>query len=97
MATIRFEAGPGDSQFRGSADGFQVTVDRGEIGKPRSVDLLLLGLGSCTISTVNHYVRRKGLPIGEVAVEVSADLDDKRNCYENLRVELQLGDTFTAE
>ena len=97
MANIRFEAGPADSQFRGNADGFQVVVDRGEIGKPRSVDLLLLGLGSCTISTVNHYVRRKGLPIEEVAVEVSADLDEKRNCYENIRVELQLGESFSAD
>lgn len=97
MATIRFEAGPGASQFRGSADGFQITVDRGEIGKPRSVDLLLLGLGSCTISTISHYVRRKGLPIEDVAVEVTADLDESHNCYENLCVELQLGDAFTPE
>ena len=96
MAKIRFEAGEADSTFRGTADGFQVIVDRGEVGKPRSVDLLLLGLGSCTISTVNHYVRRKDLPIEQVAVEVSADLDEQQNCYENIRVTLLLGDAFSA-
>jgi uncharacterized OsmC-like protein len=95
MATIRFEAGARDATFRGTADGFQVIVDRGEIGKPRSVDLLLLGLGSCTISTINHYVSRKNLPIAQVAVEVSADLDEKNNCYENIRVTLQLGPAFS--
>jgi putative redox protein len=96
MPRIRFEAGSAESTFRGSADGFQVIVDRGEVGKPRSVDLLLLGLGSCTISTVNHYVRRKGLPIEQVAVVVAADLDEARNCYENIRVALLLGDAFSA-
>jgi len=95
MATIRFEAGERDSTFRGTADGFQVVVDRGEIGKPRSIDLLLLGLGSCTISTINHYVSRKNLPIAQVAIEISADLDEKNNCYENIRVTLQLGPAFS--
>lgn len=95
MPKIRFEAGTAESTFRGAADGFQVVVDRGEIGKPRSVDLLLLSLGSCTISTVSHYVRRKGLPIGQIVVEVAADLNDARNCYENIRVTLLLGDAFS--
>ncbi len=95
MATIRYEAGSMESTFRGTADGFEVVVDRGEAGKPRSVDLLLLGLGSCTISTVNHYVRRKNLPIDQVAVEVSAVLNEKENCYENFRVTLELGEAFS--
>ena len=95
MPKIRYQAGSQEATFRGTADGFEVIVDRGEIGKPRSVDLLLLGLGSCTISTVNHYVRRKNLPIEQVAVEVSADLNESLNCYENIRVALILGDAFT--
>lgn len=94
MPKIRYQAGSQEATFRGTADGFEVIIDRGEIGKPRSVDLLLLGLGSCTISTVNHYVRRKNLPIEQVAVEVSADLNETLNCYENIRVALVLGDAF---
>ena len=94
MPTIRYEAGVEAMTFRGTADGFEIVVDRGEIGKPRSVDLLLLGLGSCTISTVNHYVQRKALPVEQVAVEVSADLNEKLNQYENIRVRLILGEAF---
>lgn len=95
MATIRFEAGERDATFRGIADGYEVIIDRGEVSKPRSVDFLLLGLGACTISTVNHYVRRKNLPVDQVAVEVSADLNEGQTCYENLRVKLILGDAFS--
>jgi uncharacterized OsmC-like protein len=95
MATVRYQAGSAASTFRGTADGFEVVVDRGENGKPRSVDLLLLGHGSCTMSTLDHYVRRKGLPIEQVGVEVSADLNEKLNLYENLRVVLALGDAFS--
>lgn len=92
MATVTVRGGDEPRQFIGDADGYQVTVDRGEIGKPRSIELFLMGLGTCTITTVDHFLRRKELPTENLAVEVSSDLNEVSNTYGDIRVTLHLSD-----
>jgi len=90
MAKVTLRGGSEPRQFVGDADGYQVIVDRGEVGKPRSIELFLLGLGTCTISTVDHFLRRKGLPTDDLVVEVTSELDNVTNTYGNIRLNLQI-------
>jgi uncharacterized OsmC-like protein len=94
MATVTLRGGDEPRQFIGDADGYKVVVDRGDIGKPRSIELFLLGLGTCTISTVDHFLRRKELPTEDLAVEVSSELDEVSNTYGDIRVKLHLSDAI---
>jgi len=97
MATVTLRGGDEPRQFIGDADGYQVVVDRGDIGKPRSIELFLLGLGTCTISTVDHFLRRKELPTEDLAVEVSSELDEVANTYGDIRITLHLSDKITED
>jgi len=97
MAKVTLRGGDQPRQFIGDADGYQVVVDRGDIGKPRSIELFLLGLGTCTISTVDHFLRRKELSTEDLAVEVSSELDEVNNTYGDIRVTLHLSDAIPAD
>lgn len=97
MAKVLVRKSDLDDLYVGSADGFEVKIARGETHAPRSVDLLLFGLGACTISTVAHYMGRKGLPMDNLTVELSADLDEKQNFYDGLTVKLQLDASIPQE
>jgi len=97
MATVTVRGGDEPRQFLGDADGYQVVVDRGENGKPRSIELFLMGLGTCTISTVDHFLRRKELPTEDLAVEVSSELDEISNTYGDIRVTLHLSDKISKD
>lgn len=94
MAKVVVKGGDEPRQFVGDADGYEVIVDRGDIGKPRSIELFLMGLGTCTISTVDHFLRRKELPTEDLAVEVSSELDEVSNTYGDIRVTLHLSDAI---
>ena len=97
MATVTLRGGDEPRQFIGDADGYQVVVDRGDIGKPRSIELFLMGLGTCTISTVDHFLRRKELPTEDLAVEVSSELDEVTNTYGDIRITLHLSDKIDED
>ncbi|MFT5181155.1 MAG: putative OsmC-like protein [Alphaproteobacteria bacterium] len=97
MATVTLRGGDEPRQFIGDADGYQVVVDRGDIGKPRSIELFLLGLGTCTISTVDHFLRRKELPTDDLMVEVSSELDEVANAYGDIRIILHLSDAIPED
>ena len=97
MATVTLRGGDEPRQFVGDADGYQVIVDRGDIGKPRSIELFLLGLGTCTISTVDHFLRRKELPTENLLVEVSSELDEVANTYGDIRITLHLSDAIPED
>lgn len=86
-----------DDQYLARADDFSIAIDRGEKHAPRSVDLLLFSLGACTISTVAHYMQRKGLPQTNLAVELSANLDESENVYGGLKVILHFDDGIPEE
>lgn len=97
MAKVLVRKSDLDDLYVASADDFQIMIERGEKRAPRSVDLLLFGLGACTISTVAHYMSRKSLPLDNLAVELSADLDEKDNFYSGLTVKLQVDDRIPPE
>lgn len=97
MAKVLVRKSDLDDLYVASADDFQIMIERGEKRAPRSVDLLLFGLGACTISTVAHYMGRKGLPLDNLAVELSADLDEKENFYRDMTIKLQIDDRIPPE
>lgn len=97
MAKVLVRKSDLDDVFLASADAFQVRIERGENHAPRSVDLLLFGLGACTISTIANYMGRKGLPLDNLTVELSADLDEKQNVYSDMKIKLQLDEQIPPE
>ena len=97
MAKVTIKKSDIEGFYSGAAGEFRINIDRTGNNSPRSVDLVLLGLGACTISTVAHYLRRKGLTEDNLAVELSADLDEKGNLYKNLAVILRVDDQIPRE
>jgi uncharacterized OsmC-like protein len=87
----------GEACYSGEAGDFRITIDRAGKREPRSIDLVLMGLGTCTISTVAQYLERKGLSTRTLAVELSADFDEKQGCYIDFRVKLKVDDALAAE
>lgn len=86
-----------DDQYLATTGDFSMAIDRGEKHAPRSVDLLLFGLGACTISTVAYYMQRKGLPLNNLAIELSANLNETENVYDGLKVILHFDDEIPEE
>src|SRR5688572_6675858 len=83
--------------YTGEAGNFRITIDRAGKREPRSIDLVLLGLGTCTISTVAHYLERKGLSSRTLAVELSAGFDDEHGRYKDFSVKLKVDESLPPE
>jgi putative redox protein len=97
MAKVTVRRGDSDGVYAGTAGEFRISIDRTESRVPRSIDLVLLGLGACTISTVAHFMERKGLPQDHLAVELSAELDEKENRYTDFKLVLRVDDRIPPE
>jgi uncharacterized OsmC-like protein len=97
MAKVIIKQNGIDGSYSGAAGEFQINIDRTGDRASRSIDLVLLGLGACTISTVAHYLGRKGLPQDNLGVELSADLDEEGNFYKNLAITLRVDDRIPQE
>lgn len=97
MATVLVRKSDVDDFYVASAGDYQVKIERGDNHVPRSVDFILFGLGACTISTVAHYMSRKGLPLDGLAIELSADVDEQENFYKGMTIKLQVDDRISAE
>ena len=97
MAKVTVKRSNREGFFEGSAGDFEVAIDRGENSSPRSIELVMLGLGACTISTVQHYLHRKGMPVDGLAVEVTSELDSATNTYGDFKIELALDERFSQE
>ena len=97
MADVTITKHGTEPYYSGEAGDFRITIDRAGKREPRSIDLVLLGLGTCTISTVAHYLERKGLSSRTLAVELSADFDEKQGCYRDFTVQLKIDDALPAE
>lgn len=97
MADVTITRQGAEPYYTGEAGDFRITIDRAGKREPRSIDLVLMGLGTCTISTVAHYLERKGLSTGTLAVELSADFDEKQGCYVNFQVKLKVDDALAPE
>lgn len=83
--------------FDGRAGDFDVLIDRGERNSPRSIELLMLGLGACTIATVQHFMKRKGMPTDNLAVNVASEFLEASNSYGNFRIDLVVDDEISDE
>lgn len=95
MAKITVKRSEREGFFDGIAGDFEVAIDRGESSSPRSIELVMLGLGACTISTVQHYLSRKGMPVDGLAVEVTSEFDTATNAYGGFKISLSLDERFT--
>jgi uncharacterized OsmC-like protein len=105
---------------RGSAAGFAQEVFAGPhrtaADEPLSVggtdtgpspyNLLLAALGACTSITVGMYARRKGWPLGEIAVNLRhsqahasdcAECESKEGMLDRIELDLHLGGSLTNE
>ncbi len=96
-ATVTLESDERGTQFVGTAGDFRVVLDREEGKGPRSVDLLLLALGSCTIGTLSTYMRRKQLPTAALRVTLSGTLLPSENRYGSVEITLCFDPAITAE
>jgi uncharacterized OsmC-like protein len=97
MAKVTVTKGDAEGFYTGTAGEFKISIERTGNKVPRSIDLVLLGLGTCTISTVATFMERKEWPSGELAVELSAEFDDKAGCYKDISVVLHTGERVTPE
>ena len=97
MAKVVVKKSEVEGFYTGTAGEFSIQIERTQNRSPRSIDLVLLGLGSCTISTIAHYLRRKGLPPDTVDVELAAEFDEKTGAYRDFTVKLHFSDDISAE
>lgn len=97
MADVTITKSDVEGFYAGEAGDFRITIDRAGKREPRSIDLVLLGLGTCTISTVAHYLERKGLSTRSLAVELSAEFDEKQGLYKDFTLKLKVDETLPAE
>lgn len=95
MNPVIVRSGEQPNQLVGSTGSFQIFFDRKEEEGPRSIDLLLLGLGFCTYATVGHYLTRKNLPTDGMSVELQVEPAVDGNCYGRIIVMLNLNDAIT--
>ena len=94
MAKVVIRKSDVDGYYTGTAGEFTINIQRAGNNVPRSIDLVLLGLGTCTISTVSHYMTRKGLPVDNLAVELSAEYDEKEGHYRDFAISLQVDESI---
>ncbi len=94
MARVVIKKSDVDGYYDGSAGEFSIRIERTGHNVPRSIDLVLLGLGTCTISTVSHYMARKGLPVDNLAVELAAEYDEKEGHYKDFVISLRVDDSI---
>jgi len=97
MAKVVVQKSDREGFYVGTAGDFRIDIERTENRSPKSIDLVLLGLGSCTIATIAHYLRRKGLPPDCVRVELAAEFDEKANLYKDFEVVLHASDALPPE
>jgi len=91
--TLR-SAGRGDV-FVGSNGAWNFEFDPTDDAGPRSIDLLLFSLGTCTIAVVGRYMRQKGYATDKLEVVLSSDLDAAGKRYGAITVDLRPGDGLT--
>lgn len=62
---------------------------------PRSIDLLLFSLGTCTIGTLTRYMEHKGLDPNTLEVTLSSDYEAANKQYGTISVNLRLTGDLT--
>jgi len=86
-----------DGEISASIGDYQLIIDRSDGNGPRSIELMLVGLGTCTFDTVKYYMKRKGLPIEQLSVEIRADASDKGKFFDRIYLNLRLDDRISEK
>lgn len=73
------------------------TAGGGDDSGPNPHDLFDAALGACNALTVVWYAKRKGIPVGDVRVDVERDATDERAGTYRLHTTLTLGGTLTDD
>lgn len=97
MARVIVAKSDVEGYYDGTAGAFSIRIERTGNKVPRSIDLVLLGLGTCTISTVATFMERKQWPTDALSVELSAEFDDKAGHYRDFSVVLHTGEGVTPD
>lgn len=97
MAKVTIRRGDVEGFYTGAAGEFRISIERTGNKIPRSIDLVLLGLGTCTISTVASFMERKQWPTDALAVELSAEFDEKAGHYKDFSVALHVGEAVLPD
>ncbi len=97
MAKVTVRKGDVPGFYTGAAGEFNIRIERTGNKVPRSIDLVLRGLGSCTISTVAQFMERKAMPVDSLAVELSAEFDESAGCYKDFSVILHVDESITPD
>ena len=97
MKPVIVKGGNKDGEISASIGNFHLTIDRSDGNGPRSIELMLVGLGTCTFDTVRHYLGRKGLPLEKFTVEIRADASDKGKFFDTIKLNLRLDDQISEK
>ena len=97
MAEATFFIAQEPTKFHGCTRGLEVVIDPDRDTATRSIDFLLMALGSCTIATITNYLRRKNLPIENMRVVLSSEVDTASNRYSDINVDIMLDDEIAEE
>lgn len=92
MGKVSVRSDAGSDVMTVSIGSLKIDVDRGaESREIRSVDFLLAALGSCTLGTIGHYLRRKGLD-RDVDISIEGNRAEGEETYSNINMIVDAGD-----
>ena len=97
VATVQVRPAAVENQYTATAGSYEINITPGSGLHPRSIDFLLLSLGTCIVGTVHNYMKRNGLRTDGLAIRLSCDLDEKANCYGDISAALELGEGLTEK
>ena len=95
MKPVIVTGGDKEGVLLASIGEYQQTIDRSEGDGPRSIELMLVGLGACTYDTVRHYMARKRLNLENLSVEINANPSEKGKYYDRIAVNLRVSDQIS--
>lgn len=92
MGKVSVRSDAGSDIMTVSVGSLKIDVDRGsESREIRSVDFLLAALGSCTLGTIGHYLRRKGLD-RDVDITIEGSRGEGEEIYSTFNMTVDAGD-----
>ncbi len=93
MAEATFTFGNDGASVIGRTSSLDISAGPGKENGPRSIDLLLLALGGCTITTVGHYMRRKELQTENLRLVLFSEVDEATNSYAEISIKVFVDDS----
>lgn len=97
MATVQVRPASVENQYAATAGSYEINISPGSGVHPRSIDFLLLSLGTCIVGTLHNYMKRNGIGTVGLAIRLSCELDEKANRYGDISAALELGEGLTKK